>query len=226
MLQADDTETKAEKDVKVAEARASFDKARIAYAAADERLKTAFAKYPPFLQDNDPRKDEKERTHTAMMQAELQKAVVDYEQGQTYPAGSKERTELMSKGLEQFETLYKRYRTQLAGLRPGCGRRNATKTRRPWPGDGNLQRVDGTLRPATATPSTVRRLVPHHHAGQTQGIRPRRRRGDALAASEQQPRSSVPRKGSACNLNLPKTSSQLPEIQNEKDKSAAPQADR
>jgi cellulose synthase operon protein C len=116
MLQADDTETKTEKDAKVAEARASFDKARIAYSAADDRLKAAFAKYPPYLQDNDPRKDEKERTHSAMMQAELQKAVVDYEQGETYAIGSKERAELMSKGLAQFEELYKRYRTQLAGL--------------------------------------------------------------------------------------------------------------
>jgi hypothetical protein len=51
-----------------------------------------------------------------MMDAQLQKAIVDYEQGQTYPLGSKERTGLLAKSLAQFEDLYKRYRTQFAGL--------------------------------------------------------------------------------------------------------------
>jgi cellulose synthase operon protein C len=41
---------------------------------------------------------------------------VDYEQGQMYPLGSKERTCLLAKSLAQFEDLYKRYRTQFAGL--------------------------------------------------------------------------------------------------------------
>ena len=116
MLQSDDSEAKADKETKKAEARGSFDQARAAYGAAEDRLKAAFAKYPPFIPDNDPRKDEKERTHNALMQAQLQKAVVDYEQGQTYPLNSKERTDLMSKGLAQFEELYKKYRTQMAGL--------------------------------------------------------------------------------------------------------------
>lgn len=116
MLQVDETEVKAEQESKKVEARGSFDQARVAYEAAETRLKAAFAKYPPFLPDNDPRKDEKERSHNALMQAQLQKAVVDYEQGQTFPLNSKERTDLMSKGLAQFEDLYKKYRTQMAGL--------------------------------------------------------------------------------------------------------------
>jgi cellulose synthase operon protein C len=116
MLQADDTELKAEKEGKLAEARGSFDQARAAYTAAETQLSTSFAKYPKFIPNDDPRHDEKERNHTALMQARLQKAVVDYEQGQTYPPGSKERTELLSKGLVQFEDIYKKYRTQLAGL--------------------------------------------------------------------------------------------------------------
>lgn len=116
ILQSDETEVKGEKDGKVAEARSSFEEARKAYTAAAERLKTEFAKFPPYLADNDPRKDEKERTHTSLMQSQLQRAVVDYEQGQTYALGSKERTDLMSQGLAQFEELYKKYRTQMAGL--------------------------------------------------------------------------------------------------------------
>ena len=42
--------------------------------------------------------------------------IVDYEQGQTYPAGSKERADYLAKGLKQFEDIYKNYRTQWAGL--------------------------------------------------------------------------------------------------------------
>ncbi len=223
MLQADDTETKAEKDVKVAEARASFDKARIAYAAADERLKTAFAKFPPFLQDSDPRKDEKERTHTAMMQAELQKAVVDYEQGQTYPAGSKERTELMSKGLEQFETLYKRYRTQLAGL-----------DARMWQAKCYEER--GDLGPAMGI---YNELMEHsapqlrplqRYVGWFRIITLGKRKEYALAADEamrwlqanNSPEAQRSKEGLGVQLELAKNIiAQLPEIQNEKDKSAA-----
>ena len=116
VLQADETEVKADKDAKLAEARESFDEARAAYGKADTNLSAAFAKFPRFIPDGDPRRDERDRTHTSLMEAQLQKAVVDYEQGQTYPLGSKERTDLMSKALAQFEDLYKKYRTQFAGL--------------------------------------------------------------------------------------------------------------
>lgn len=116
MLMADDTEVKTEKEGKLVEARGSFDQARIAYESAETQLKTSFDKYPKFIPDGDPRKEQKERNHTSLIQAQLQKAVVDYEQGETYPVGSKERADLMSKGLVQFEDLYKRYRTTLGGL--------------------------------------------------------------------------------------------------------------
>ena len=46
----------------------------------------------------------------------LQKAVSDYELAQTYPAGSKERTDHLAEALKQFDDLYKNYRTQMAGL--------------------------------------------------------------------------------------------------------------
>jgi tetratricopeptide (TPR) repeat protein len=50
------------------------------------------------------------------MQASLERAEVDYEQGQTYPLKSTNRNELMSKALKQFELLYQKYRTQMTGL--------------------------------------------------------------------------------------------------------------
>ncbi|GAC1469344.1 MAG: hypothetical protein NVSMB9_13060 [Isosphaeraceae bacterium] len=116
MLQVDELEGKAEKAEKLNEARLSFDQARTAYGTAETRLNSNFSKYPKFIPDGDPRKEEKERYHTSLMQARLQKAVVDYEQGQTFPADAKERKDLMTKALAQFEDLYKRYRLNMAGL--------------------------------------------------------------------------------------------------------------
>ena len=116
VLLGEESEDKAEKASKLAEARNSFDQARVAYGAADERLQGEYKTFPPFIPDDDPRKEKRDRTHSAMMDAQLQKAIVDYEQGQTYALASKERTDLMAKALAQFEDLYKRYRTQWSGL--------------------------------------------------------------------------------------------------------------
>jgi len=116
MLQADDIETKTEKESKLAEARSSFELARTAYESAEKRFKENFAKYPSFIPEGDPRKDEKEKAHTSLMLAQLQRAIVDYEQGQTFTLGSKERNDFLDKGIVQFEELYKSYRKQMAGL--------------------------------------------------------------------------------------------------------------
>src|SRR4051794_7128323 len=81
MIMVGETEDAKEKAAKLAEARTSFDQARTAYEQADQTLSAAFKAFPAFLPDNDPRKTERDRTHIAMMDAQLQKAVVDYEQG-------------------------------------------------------------------------------------------------------------------------------------------------
>jgi tetratricopeptide (TPR) repeat protein len=116
MIQAGDADNPRDKAAKLAEARASFDQARQAYTKADEKLSAAFKTFPPHIPENDPRKAVRDRTQFAMMDAQLQKAVVEYEQGQTFPAGSKERADYLAKGQTQFEDIYKRYRTQVAGL--------------------------------------------------------------------------------------------------------------
>jgi tetratricopeptide (TPR) repeat protein len=116
VLLGEESEDKAEKNAKLVEARTSFDQARTAYIKADERLTAEFKAFPNFIPDDDPRKRKRERSHAAMMDAQLQKAIVDYEQGQTYPIGSPERADYLAKGLKQFEELYKNYRTQWAGL--------------------------------------------------------------------------------------------------------------
>ncbi len=114
--QATDAETPAEKEVRLTEARASFAAARDAYDRAMKPLKTAFESYPKFIPDDDPRKEERDRFHDALMNAELQRTLVDYEEAQTYPADAPKRSELLEKARVDFEEVYKRYRTQLAGF--------------------------------------------------------------------------------------------------------------
>ena len=46
----------------------------------------------------------------------LQKGVADYELAQTFPADSPERKKALAEALAQFESMYKSYRTQFAGL--------------------------------------------------------------------------------------------------------------
>src|SRR4051794_4116689 len=97
VLLGEETEDKAEKNAKLVEARASFDQARAAYIRADERLTKEYKAFRSFLADDDPNKAKRDRTHAAMMDAELQKAIVDYEQGQTYPPGTKQRADYLAK---------------------------------------------------------------------------------------------------------------------------------
>jgi hypothetical protein len=116
VLFGEETENKAEKEGKLIEARKSFDEARIAYGQAEEKLQATFKTFPPFIPEGDPRKQERDRAHTALMDSQLQKAIVDYEQGQTFLPNSPERKALLAKGQTAFEDLYKKYRTQFAGL--------------------------------------------------------------------------------------------------------------
>ncbi len=46
----------------------------------------------------------------------MQKGVADYELAQTFPAGSADRKKSIKEALEEFDGLYKNYRTQLAGM--------------------------------------------------------------------------------------------------------------
>jgi tetratricopeptide (TPR) repeat protein len=115
-LQANEMKGQAERQVKLNEARASFGEARAAFDRAEAPLKKAFESYPKFLEEADPRRAERDRAHDALMKAELQRSLVDYELAETHPPDSKERGELLTKALKSFENVFNRYRTQLAGL--------------------------------------------------------------------------------------------------------------
>lgn len=116
MLQAQEAKDEAEKQAKLAEARAAFGEARTAYNQAEGPIKAIFESFPKFIAEGDPRREARDRAHTALMEDQLQRAIVDYEEAQTYPLGSAERNERLDQALAQFEDLYRRYRTQLSGL--------------------------------------------------------------------------------------------------------------
>lgn len=116
LLQGNESKDKAEINAKLAQARASFKQAREAYANAETRLKAAFAAFPKFIENGNPKLLDRDRAHKALMDDQLQKAIVDYEEAQTYPIDSGERNQLLDKAIAAFEQLYKDYRTQLAGL--------------------------------------------------------------------------------------------------------------
>jgi cellulose synthase operon protein C len=116
MLLSEDTADKAKKEGKVADARSAFAEAHAAYAKAIDPLNASYKKYPGFIPDNDPRKSERDRIYATLLDAMLQKGVADYELAETFPNDSPERAKSLKEALAQFESLYKNYRTQFAGL--------------------------------------------------------------------------------------------------------------
>lgn len=127
LLRAGDTKTedeqgkpiaagRLERETRLTAARSAFGEARAAYDKAETRLKADYDAFPKFIPEGDPRKAARDRAHTALMDNQLQRAIVDYEEAQTYPPGSTERVTLLDSAATRFEDLYKRYRTQLAGL--------------------------------------------------------------------------------------------------------------
>ena len=63
-----------------------------------------------------PARGTRDQAHLALMDAELQRALVDYEESQTHPLGSEPRNQLLDQARESFQGVYNRYRTQLAGF--------------------------------------------------------------------------------------------------------------
>ena len=113
---AGDARGASDRETKLAGARVLYDSARSAYDRAFERLNAKLSEYPKFIPPDDPRKVERERVRSSVMQAELQRSVVDYYEAQTFPPESKERSDLLEKGLVSFDDIYKRYRNQMAGF--------------------------------------------------------------------------------------------------------------
>ena len=113
---ASEAKTPADKETRLVTARKFFGNARDSFGQAIERLNTKFTAYPKFIPADDPRRLERERVRGSMIQAELQREIVNYDEAETEPTGSPRREELLGHSLTAFEELYKKYRTQMAGL--------------------------------------------------------------------------------------------------------------
>jgi tetratricopeptide (TPR) repeat protein len=113
---ASDARGFSDRDAKLAAARGYYESARTSYAKAFERLNAKLVEFPKYIPPDDPRKLDRERVRNSVMQAELQKAIVDYYEAQTHPVKSLERGALLDKGLAEFDDIYKRYRNQIAGF--------------------------------------------------------------------------------------------------------------
>lgn len=68
----------------------------------------------PVLPD-DPRRPDFERTQLDRLNAQLQAALIDYEEAQTWPEKSQERTDFLTKAATLLQKLYEDNRQQLAG---------------------------------------------------------------------------------------------------------------
>ncbi len=171
LLMSDDTPDKAKKDAKISEARASFSHAHDAYAKAIEPLNTAYKKYAGFIPEGDPRRAERDALYASLLDATLQKGVADYELAQTFPAGSAERAKSIKAALDQFDALYKNYRTQLVGLaaqmwQAKCYEDQGNVGRR----HRHLQATARTRRPPLAIAPEKRGILLYRRPGQAQGI--------------------------------------------------------
>ncbi len=113
---AGDARNASEKDNRLASARGYYGSAREAYEKSFARLNEKLSGYPKFIPTENPKWREREKVQGSLMQAELQRSVVDYYESQTFPAGSKERTDLLEKARPAFDEIYKRYRNQMAGF--------------------------------------------------------------------------------------------------------------
>ena len=117
MLLSEETPDEAKKEAKVAEARAAFSQAREAYAKAIEPLKAAYKKYAGFIPEDDPRKAERDQIYVALLDAMLQKGRRRLRAGPDLSGGlARAEAKSLKEALAQFESMYKSYRTQLAGL--------------------------------------------------------------------------------------------------------------
>ena len=86
--------------------------------AADEELKQI-----GFVRDDDIKRSEaRDRIHRRQLQARLGRAWVQYEMGQTYPAGSSERTAALQDAGNRFDAIYDQQRERLAGFYARLGR--------------------------------------------------------------------------------------------------------
>jgi len=111
------TELTAGGDAAVKQARKLFDQAGKQFAEADKRLSAELAKMPKLLAADDTAgRDRKQQLSSAVAEARLMGASVDYDLARTYEPKSKEAKKHYEAAAKKYGELYQAYRTRSAGL--------------------------------------------------------------------------------------------------------------
>ncbi len=106
-----------DRDLKLASARAAFGQARVAFNEAERALEQAFRSFDQqVLDQEDAQYQARERARNRLLDAKLRRAIVDYDEAQTYAEGSEDRDRLLDQAIEQFIGLYEGYRTWISGV--------------------------------------------------------------------------------------------------------------
>jgi hypothetical protein len=117
VLQAKSPSNSGQKGEHQKKARAYFDEAKKVFQAAHDRYKEAYDKFDKFIpKDQKDKYAAREEAYRHFIQAQLNLAVLNYEEAQTYDKGSAENKKRLSDAAKEFSTIHARYRQQVAGL--------------------------------------------------------------------------------------------------------------
>jgi tetratricopeptide (TPR) repeat protein len=115
-LLATDAPDDATRNARRKDARASFDSALKLYDLAITPLQKAYESFPSFIPATDPRRSERDRVRSSLFDAELSRALVEYEWAQLEPPGSDERAQRLEAARLAFHSMYDRRRVEMAGV--------------------------------------------------------------------------------------------------------------
>ncbi len=115
VLQATDLKG-AEAQAKLNEARAALTSARQAYDRATAQLKTQVDALPKFIPEDSPKRRESEELRKTYIACLLARAMVDYEDAQTYTTDPTPRNARLTEAQTAFNKIYKDYRLMTGGI--------------------------------------------------------------------------------------------------------------
>jgi TolA-binding protein len=114
-VDSQDQPTASQTDVLLKQSRARQEEARKVNAALLASLSAREKTFKLPVLPDDPRRPDFERTQLDRLNAELQTALIDYEDAQSWPAKSPERTKLLTRAMETLRKLHEVNRGQVAG---------------------------------------------------------------------------------------------------------------
>ena len=99
-------------------ARAHFAEARKVFQAAHDRFKEAYGKFDKYIDKNKDKVkyEAREAAYRNYIQAQLNLAVITYEEAQTYDKGSADSKKILTEAANAFEQIHARYRQEVGGL--------------------------------------------------------------------------------------------------------------